>query len=89
MAKTIAIAVLSVLCVALWYNTLVMAYDLRWAKYNLYQEEATTYQLMTNGICRFPDSGWPEFCEASKAGRKEYLEWYSKTMKQPIPEFPS
>jgi hypothetical protein len=81
--------VLFAVCVALTYNTLVMHKELQWAKYNLYQEEATTYQLMMNGICRMPDDGgWPEFCKASNGSRKEYLEWYSKFTKQPIPEFP-
>jgi hypothetical protein len=89
MVKNICIFVLVAISSGLGYFAYMQNHELRWVKYNLYQEEATTFQLMMNGICRYPDSGWPEFCEASNGGRKKYLEWYSKTMKQPIPDFPS
>jgi hypothetical protein len=89
MIKNFIIFALVAVCTGLSYLSYMQAHELRWAKYDLYQEEATTFQLMMNGICRYPDNGWPEFCEASNGGRQKYLEWYAKTMKRPIPEFPS
>lgn len=82
-------AILGALLILMTYSYLKLAHEYRWAKYDLYQEEATTFQLMFHGICRFPDSGWPEFCKASNGSRKEYLDWYSKFTKQPIPDFPA
>ena len=88
-------ASLTIALIAMTYAYVQLGHELQWAKYDLYQEEATTWQLMWNPVCRYPEINDPrmatmkKFCDASNAGRKEYLEWYSKTMQRPIPEFPS
>ena len=83
-------AILGALLIFVTYVCLQQAHELRWAKWNLFQEEATSFQLMMNGFCRMDDPGtMKEFCDASKAGRREYLKWYSKQMNQPIPDFPA
>ena len=90
MFKNFAIACLVALSASLGYLHYQQAHELRWAEWNLFQEEATSFQLMMNGFCRMDDPGtMKEFCDASKAGRREYLKWYSKQMNQPIPDFPA